>query len=183
MALFGKENRDRNDFTDRSGVSAVGGEASKMERDALARETQPAAGAGEVSAYLGKGSRVNGKLTFEGTVRVDGQVEGEIAAQDTLVVGESAIINAQISGSSIIITGKVTGDITARKRVEIRAPGKLFGNVTTPSLIIQEGVVFEGHCSMGGAEAAKADRKVTPFPKEEKVSEANGTKAPAELSK
>jgi cytoskeletal protein CcmA (bactofilin family) len=184
MALFGKENRDRHDFAERGNASTVVGEASKMERDAVTRETQPAAGAGEVSAYLGKGSRVTGKLVFEGTVRVDGQVEGEIAAQDTLVVGESAIVNAQISGSSIVITGKVTGDITARKRVEIRAPGKLFGNVTTPCLIIQEGVVFEGHCSMGGGEAAKAaSSKVTPFPKEEKVSEGNGIKAPAELAK
>ncbi len=129
------------------------------------------AGSGEVNAYLGKGSRVAGKLNFEGTVRVDGQVEGEIAAQDTLIVGESALVNAQISGSTIVIKGKVTGDITARKRVEIRAPGKLFGNVTTPSLIIQEGVVFEGHCSMGGGETAKSDRKVTPFPKEEKVAD------------
>jgi cytoskeletal protein CcmA (bactofilin family) len=154
-----------------------------MERDTLARDTQTPTANGEVSAYLGKGSRITGKLNFEGTVRVDGQVEGEIAAQDTLVVGESAILNAQISGSSIIITGKVTGDITARKRVEIRAPGKLFGNVTTPSLIIQEGVVFEGHCSMGGAEAAKGDRKVTPFPKEEKAAEGNGVKAPAEAIK
>ena len=146
-----------------------------MERDALARDTQSTVGNTEFSAYLGKGSRVAGKLTFEGTVRVDGQVEGEIAAQDTLIIGESAILNAQISGSSILITGKVTGDITASKRVEIRAPGKLFGNVTTPSLIIEEGVVFEGHCSMGGAE--KVDRKVTPFSKEEKTSEGNGVTA------
>ena len=174
MALFGKENRER-----LGTPSAVGGEEQKMERDALARDTQP--GNSEVSAYLGKGSRITGKLAFEGTVRVDGQVEGEIAAQDTLLVGESAILNAKISGSSIIINGKVTGDITATKRVEIRAPGKLFGNVTTPCLIIQEGVVFEGHCSMGGAD--KSDRKITPFPKDEKKTEGNGVAAPPEATK
>jgi cytoskeletal protein CcmA (bactofilin family) len=182
MALFGKENRDRNDVVG-GDVSTLIGEAPKMDRDALARDTKPSvAPSGEVSAYLGKGSRVTGKLVFEGTVRVDGQVEGEIAAQDTLIVGESAILNAQISGSSIIITGKVTGDITARKRVEIRAPGKLFGNVTTPSLIIQEGVVFEGHCSMGGTDA-KADRKVTPFPKEEKTTDGIALRAQSEVAK
>jgi cytoskeletal protein CcmA (bactofilin family) len=83
----------------------------------------------------------------------------------------------------VIIKGRVTGDITARQRVEIRAPGKLFGNVTTPSLIIQEGVIFEGHCSMGGAEAAKADRKVTPFPKEEKISDGIVLKTHSEVVK
>src|SRR5262249_30247483 len=145
-------------------------ESSRTERETPERDAMQAA-TGEVNAYLGKGSRVTGKLNFEGTVRVDGQVEGEIAAQDTLIVGETAILNAQITGSSVIIKGRVTGDITARKRVEIRAPGKLFGNVTTPSLIIQEGVIFEGHCSMGGVDAVKPDRKITPFPKEDKNSD------------
>ena len=125
---------------------------------------------GDVQAYLGKGSRVSGKLTFEGTVRVDGQVEGEISAQDTLIVGERAVVTAQINGTTVIIRGKVTGDINARKRVEIRAPGKLFGNIVTPSLVIHDGVIFEGHCSMGsGGEARSTESaKVTPLSKEEK---------------
>jgi cytoskeletal protein CcmA (bactofilin family) len=120
----------------------------------------------DVTAYLGRGSRVSGKLNFDGAVRVDGQVEGEISAQDTLIVGERAVVTAQINGNTIIIKGKVTGDINAKKRVEIRAPGKLFGNIATPSLVIHEGVVFEGHCSMGGSES-RTDSKVTPL-KEEK---------------
>jgi len=124
---------------------------------------------GDVQAYLGKGSRVSGKLNFDGTVRVDGHVEGEIAAQDTLIVGERAVVTAQISGNTVVIRGKVTGDINARKRVEIRAPGKLFGNIVTPSLVIHDGVIFEGHCSMGGAEARSGESsKVTPLAKEEK---------------
>jgi cytoskeletal protein CcmA (bactofilin family) len=122
---------------------------------------------GEVQAYLGKGSRVSGKLNFDGTVRVDGQVEGEISAQDTLIVGERAVVTAQINGNTVVIRGKVTGDINARKRVEIRAPGKLFGNIVTPSLVIHEGVIFEGHCSMGG-EVRPSESKVTPLTKEEK---------------
>ncbi len=180
MALFGKESRDRHDRTDREEVRPLLEEPSRVDRETA--EPVAAGAPGEVNAYLGKGSRVTGKLNFEGTVRVDGQVEGEIAAQDTLIVGETAIVNAQISGSSIVIKGRVTGDITARKRVEIRAPGKLFGNVTTPSLVIQEGVIFEGHCSMGG-EASKADRKVTPFQKEEKSLEGVALKAQSEGGK
>jgi cytoskeletal protein CcmA (bactofilin family) len=131
------------------------------------KEKPESADLGEVNAYLGRGSRVSGKLNFDGTVRVDGQVEGEISAQDTLIVGERAVVTAQINGNTIIIKGKVTGDINARKRVEIRSPGKLYGNIVTPSLVIHEGVVFEGHCSMGAPES-RSDSKVTPLTKEEK---------------
>lgn len=123
------------------------------------------------SAFLGKGTRVTGKLVFEGPVRIEGQVEGEIAAQDTLTIGESAIVNAQITGNSIVVHGRVTGDVTARHRLEIRAPGKLFGNISTPSLVIHEGVVFEGQCTMGGAEGQRADKekKIAHFRPEERA--------------
>lgn len=104
-----------------------------------------------VQAHLGVGSRIEGKLTFEGSVQIDGHVDGEIQAQETILIGEKAVINAQITGGTVILKGKVTGDVTARTRLEMQAPAKLTGNVTTPSLIIHEGVVFEGHCAMGAA--------------------------------
>ncbi len=136
-------------------------------------------------AHLGKGSRVEGKLTFEGSVKIDGYVEGEILAQETVIVGDSAVISAQVHAETVIIKGKITGDIVARKRVELRAPGRLMGNITTPSLVIHEGVVFEGHCSMGsGAEAKtdKPDRKVALFPKEERTP-APAVRVPSEAVK
>jgi cytoskeletal protein CcmA (bactofilin family) len=137
------------------------------------------------TAFLGKGSRIAGKLTFEGAVRIEGQVEGEIAAQDTLTIGETAVINAQIAGTSVVVHGRVTGDITARKRLEIRAPGKVFGNVSTPSLVIHEGVVFEGQCTMSGTEPARVekDRKVAFFPKDDRPSDGPALKAHSELAK
>src|SRR5215470_9027205 len=105
----------------------------------------------DVQAHLGQGSRVEGKLTFEGSVRIDGQVEGEISAQDTVIIGEGAEITAQIHANSVIVHGRVNGDITARKRVELKAPATVVGNISTPSFVVHEGVVFEGHCTMGGA--------------------------------
>jgi cytoskeletal protein CcmA (bactofilin family) len=141
---------------------------------------------GEANTHLGKGSKVTGTLSFEGTVRLEGQVDGELSAQDTLIVGESAVVNAQMTANSVIIKGKVTGDITARKRVEIRAPGKLFGNITTPSLVIHEGVVFEGHCSMGGSDAQrveKAERKVALFPMEDRGQDGGSLKVHSEVAK
>ena len=137
-------------------------------------------------AHLGKGSRVEGRLTFEGSVQIDGQVEGEIYAHDSVIIGDSAVISAQIQAEVVVIKGKVTGDIAGRKRVELRAPGKLSGNITTPSLVIHEGVFFEGHCSMGnGTESKateKADRKVALFPKDERTNNTN-MRVPSEAAK
>jgi cytoskeletal protein CcmA (bactofilin family) len=127
-----------------------------------------------VATALGKGSQISGKLSFEGTVRIDGQVEGEIAAQESVVIGESAVVKAQVTADAIIITGTVTGDITARRRVEIRAPGKLYGNITTPSLVIHDGVVFEGRCSMGATDVRHAQRNATQVSAKEGVQEGAG---------
>ena len=185
MGLFGRDDRDVK--AERSGPTLEPRPEPafppRKEPIMVEKEKPEGSEAGEINAYLGKGSRVSGKLNFDGTVRVDGQVEGEISAQDTLIVGESAVVTAQISGNSIVIKGKVTGDINARKRVEIRAPGKLYGNIVTPSLVIHEGVVFEGHCSMGGTESRSLDRKVTPFPKEEKGGESILARVPSEATK
>ena len=153
-----------------------------FERD---RDKAQADETGGTSAFLGKGSRVTGKLIFEGTVRIEGQVEGEITSQDTMIIGETAVVNAQVNGGSVVVHGKVTGDISARKRLEIRAPGKVFGNISTPSLVIHEGVIFEGQCTMAGTEAVRTDkdRKVAFFPKEERPGDGSVVKAHSELAK
>src|SRR5262245_29325018 len=117
----------------------------------LAPSPLTAASARDVQAHLGPGSRVEGKLTFEGSVRSDGPGRGEISAQDTVYIGEGAEVTAQITASTVVAQGRINGDITARKRIELKSPATLIGNVSTPSLVIHEGVVFEGHCTMGGA--------------------------------
>jgi cytoskeletal protein CcmA (bactofilin family) len=123
----------------------------------------------EVQASLGKGSRVEGKLSFEGSVRIDGQIEGDITAQDTVIIGKNAEVTAQIHAATVVVEGRVTGDITARQRVELRAPAKLFGNLSTPSLIIHEGATFEGTCAMGDENRAdRGDKKIAIFPTEER---------------
>jgi cytoskeletal protein CcmA (bactofilin family) len=103
---------------------------------------------GEIKAFLGEGTDFKGILTFEGVVRVDGKLEGEVVTKDTLIVGESAVINAEISVHTIVISGTVRGNITATGKIEIQRPGKVFGNLKTPNLFIEEGVLFEGGCSM-----------------------------------
>jgi cytoskeletal protein CcmA (bactofilin family) len=130
----------------------------------------------EARAYLDQGSKVSGKLSFEGPARVDGQIDGEITAKDSLMIGESAVVTAQIKAASIIVAGKVSGDITASQRIEIRPSAKVLGNLTAPVLVVHEGAVFEGHCAMQ-PEGSRDDRKVTVFPKEERIAaQAGGQK-------
>jgi cytoskeletal protein CcmA (bactofilin family) len=161
MALFGKD-REREDRP-RDVVPeppAPPPEARPREVEMFDRDKGRPEETGGTSAFLGKGTRITGKVTFEGTARIEGQVDGEINGQDTLTIGESAIVKAKIVGTSVIVHGQVTGDITARTRLELRAPSKVVGNLNTPSLVIQEGAVFEGQCAMGGAaDGAKRGKK------------------------
>jgi cytoskeletal protein CcmA (bactofilin family) len=102
----------------------------------------------EINAFLGRGTEFEGKFSFTGAVRVDGKISGEIFSNGTLIVGESAVINSRIHVADIIISGEVHGDIFAERKIEITVPGKLFGNIKTPKLILEEGVIFEGNCKM-----------------------------------
>jgi len=147
--------------------------AGPSEKPAMPMRPAPAPAASE-RAYLDSGSKISGKLSFDGPTRIDGQVDGEITGKDSLTIGESAVVTAQIKAASIIVAGKVSGDITAIQRIEIRPSAKVMGNLTSPVLVVHEGALFEGHCSMQ-PEAAR-DNKVTVFPKEERLAQAGGQK-------
>ena len=103
---------------------------------------------GTINAVLDRGAQFEGKLTFEGTVRIAGKFKGEIFTNDVLVISEGAEINAQIDAAVVIISGSVVGNIFARERVVAHPPAVIKGTVTTPSLRIDEGVVFEGSTTM-----------------------------------
>ncbi|HLH76178.1 MAG TPA: polymer-forming cytoskeletal protein [Candidatus Binataceae bacterium] len=176
MALFNKEaekNRpaDNNKFAAPAIANPVPPISPPLEAHPAPR-TAPAAGV-ESRAYLDRGAKISGKLFFEGPVRIDGQVDGEISANDEVTIGEGAIVTAQIKAVSVVVSGKISGDITANKRVEIRPTARVFGNLTTPLLAVHEGALFEGHCTMR-AESAREERKVTPIAKEERVAQAAG---------
>ncbi len=110
-------------------------------------ETTPTASS-DLNALLGRGSEFEGKLTFEGTVRIDGKFTGSIITGDVLVVGEGAKISAEITCGTIIVHGDVSGNIRAKTSVELHHPAKMRGNIETPSLMIEKGVLFEGQAKM-----------------------------------
>jgi len=110
----------------------------------------------QINAFLGKDTEFEGKLSFVGAVRMDCRFKGEILSGGTLIVGESAVIESDVHVSQIVISGAVRGNIEA-DRVEIRAPGKVIGNIRSPVLVIEEGVIFDGSCQMQSQQEASSN--------------------------
>ena len=116
---------------------------------------------GEINTLLGRGTSFEGKLTFEGTVRIDGRLVGEVFSDDILVIGEGADVKAKIDVGTLIVEGNIEGNIRAGKLIELHAPARVRGNLETPALYIDKGVIFEGNCKMENLGPA---RKEAPAP-------------------
>jgi cytoskeletal protein CcmA (bactofilin family) len=102
----------------------------------------------DLSAYIDETSEIEGKYVFSGTVMLNGKFTGEISSQDTLIIGDRAVVNASIHAGVVLVTGEVRGNILGNERVELRGSAKVFGDVEAPVLVVEEGVLFEGHCRM-----------------------------------
>lgn len=117
----------------------------------MARKTEislPEAGH-ELTGVLEKGSEFDGTLSFEGAFRIGGVFSGKIFTDDVLIIGEGAKVDAEIRAGTLIISGELTGNVIAKDRVEIHSPAVFRGNIQTPSLMVADGVVFEGVSQMG----------------------------------
>ncbi len=107
-----------------------------------------------ISSVLGESTRLDGKLVFSGTMRIDGSVQGEIVSDQqkgvhsTLIIGEKARINGDIRVDTVINSGKIYGNVTATHRVAIHDPGLLIGDVETAEITVEDGVLFNGRCNM-----------------------------------
>jgi cytoskeletal protein CcmA (bactofilin family) len=128
MALFSGDKKDA--------PAGTGAPAKKEESNVSTR-------AGDVHTLLGKGSEFEGKLSFEGQVRIDGKYAGQISTRDVLVIGEGARVNAEISAGTVIINGQV----------ELHPPARVKGSIETPALSMDKGVIFEGSCKMENLQA------------------------------
>ena len=101
-----------------------------------------------ISAIIEEGCKFEGNLSFNGVARIAGIVNGSIFSNDTVIVSEGAVVNADINANIILISGTVKGDVKASSRVEIIKPARFEGTITTPSLIVEEGVIFHGTTKM-----------------------------------
>jgi cytoskeletal protein CcmA (bactofilin family) len=169
MALFSKGSKHTQPEQVKEASQSPGAQAFQSPAREKTAPANQAASASVRQVYLDRDSKVEGKLNFKGSVRIDGQIDGEILAKD-LIIGESALVTAQIKAASVIVAGTIKGDIIASESIEIRASARISGKLTSPILVIHEGAAFEGHCAMQ-SEKAHAVRKCTPLVKDQLTAE------------
>ena len=125
----------------------------------------PTLPATEITALLGRGTQFEGKLHFEGRVRIDGAFKGEIHSDDTLIIGDGAEVHAEIDVATVIVRGGIVhGNVRAKAAIEIHAPSKLHGNIHSPSVFIDRGVEFEGSCRMDAMDTKAITKGSAPAP-------------------
>ena len=127
----------------------------------------------QIMAYIGEDTVFNGSLNFDGTVRIDGKFEGKVITEDTLIIGETGHLMAEISAGTVICMGRVEGTIVASKKVEIHSTSKILGNIKSPAIDIELGGILDGNCDMTGKET-----KIIPLVKTEEIENKSANQTP-----
>ncbi len=140
--------------------SSPGTGKATTESENLAREIKE----GTLSGFVGSGTLVTGEATFKAMLRVDGHLSGKISSSSgTLIVGANGVVDANIEVAIAVIHGTINGDVIATQRLELGRAAKVNGNIQTPSLMIEQGGIFEGSCKMvqmsAAADKNKKDQK------------------------
>src|SRR6476646_4425585 len=137
--------------------TAAGSSRAMTESETLARDIKE----GTLSGFVGGGTVVTGEANFKAMMRVDGHLSGRVSSSSgTLIVGANGKVDANIEVAVAVIHGTINGDIIATQRLELGRAAKVNGNIQTPSLIIEQGAVFEGSCKMVQAvDKARKDKK------------------------
>lgn len=108
----------------------------------------------EINAFLGAGTNYHGKLHFQGAVRIDGNFQGEVVSEGTLVIGQEAVVDGQIKVGQLVLSGRLKGEVEAKNKVVLHKTANLQGNIRTPVLVVEEGAVLEGQLVMGSLDTA-----------------------------
>lgn len=110
------------------------------------------------TSVVDQGCELEGRLSFVGTLVLNGKFQGDIRSSGTLLVGETGEVEADMEVDVLIVSGRVTGNISARDRVELKGTARIFGDIATPILVLEEGVIFDGHCKMKREELRVAQK-------------------------
>jgi cytoskeletal protein CcmA (bactofilin family) len=106
-------------------------------------------GTDRISTFIGADASIDGTIEFKGSIRVDGNVKGKISSDNgTVVVGEKAVVNAEVFVNVAVVMGELNGSIDARERIEVYPPGRVGGDIHAPVISIEPGGVFNGNCVM-----------------------------------
>ena len=129
---------------------------------------KPSGEDGALSAFIDQGSSFEGKLSFNDTVRIDGQFTGEITSENTLIVGEPGEIQANIRSQTVIVSGEVNGDVVATRQLILHKTARLEGNVETPSVVMEEGALFNGKLTMSSGGRSRDGASAEPVAEKSK---------------
>ncbi|BCR02950.1 hypothetical protein DESUT3_00190 [Desulfuromonas versatilis] len=119
---------------------------ARKEKDVMRKETPLEKS--EIKAFLGPGSQFEGKLIFDEIVRIDGNFRGEVTSRDTLIVGQTADVQAEVNVGTLILSGRFKGNVKATAKVELRSPAQVDGSIDTPVLVVEEGVILNSNLTM-----------------------------------
>jgi len=117
-------------------------------------------GNSDLTAFIDEASEIEGKYTFSGTVMINGTLRGEISSKDTLIVGEKGVIHASIRAGVVLVSGEIVGNVVGLERVELRGTARVSGDIEAPIVVVDEGVMFDGHCRMTRAADDARDHSV-----------------------
>ena len=115
---------------------------------------------GDLNGFLDAGSHIKGDLHFDDTFRIDGRLTGKAVSKGNLVVGENGEVDAEIEVGGVFVSGTVRGRITASERIEIAAGGRVYADLRTPVLVVEDGAILEGHCKMSRTERIERPRPI-----------------------
>ena len=135
------------------------------------KEVESTTGQGSLNTILGQGCKFKGEIQLKGTIRVDGEFEGKVECPDTLIIGKSGVVKANVEVKNANIGGKLVGNIKATNKIELQTGSHVQGDIETVRLVIDEGVFFEGNCRMGEIKPQSRPAEKT-FAKTEKPVEA-----------
>lgn len=110
---------------------------------------------GELNGFLDKGSRIEGDLHFDNSFRIDGKLQGKAISDGTLIVGEQGEVDGEVLVGTVLVSGVVRGTVRVARRVQLAPTAKVYADLHTPSLVIEEGATFEGTCTMTREAAAR----------------------------
>jgi len=125
------------------------------------KDAEVTTGQATLNSMLGQGCKIKGDIELQGTIRIDGQFEGSISCPDTLIIGKSGIVKAEVKVKNAVIGGKLIGNIAAANKIELQSGSHVEGDISTARLVIDEGVFFEGNCKMGTSQSDKRDAETT----------------------
>ncbi|HET6348786.1 MAG TPA: polymer-forming cytoskeletal protein [Candidatus Krumholzibacteria bacterium] len=121
------------------------------------KDAEVTTGQATLNSMLGQGCKIKGDIELQGTMRIDGQFEGSISCPDTLIIGKSGVVKAEVKVKNAVIGGKLIGNIAAANKIELQSGSHVEGDIQTARLVIDEGVFFEGNCKMGTSNSSTRD--------------------------